>query len=192
MKRYKGLAIAKEIMDKLHNSVERIEIAGSLRRHKEEVGDIELVVIPKFLEMRTLPNINKFDDAMKSLVDLKYFNRNRLNKNNKPLAFGERVYLVNHTKSGEKIDFFVVLPPADFGVIYTIRTGSRDFNIGFMTKIKRNNRKVAQGQLWDTSNSEEDLKIDCPEEEDFFKFAKLRYVEPRKRIGYNDAQEISE
>lgn len=42
-----ALEIAEEIKEALAHHCERIEIAGSIRRKKPEVGDIELLFVPK-------------------------------------------------------------------------------------------------------------------------------------------------
>ena len=46
--------IAEKLVDKLRPACERIEIAGSIRRQKAEIGDIEIVAIPKYLATRNL------------------------------------------------------------------------------------------------------------------------------------------
>ena len=40
-------AIAQEVVEQLRPHCERIVVAGSIRRKKSEVGDIEIVAIPK-------------------------------------------------------------------------------------------------------------------------------------------------
>ena len=41
------LPIAESLVEKLRPACERIEIAGSLRREKAMVGDIEIVAVPR-------------------------------------------------------------------------------------------------------------------------------------------------
>ena len=52
--RARALMLAQGLIETLRPHCERIEIAGSLRRGKPDVGDIELVCIPKADEMRDL------------------------------------------------------------------------------------------------------------------------------------------
>ena len=47
MELQKAKAIAEELKALLEPVCQRVEIAGSIRRQKPEVGDIELLVIPK-------------------------------------------------------------------------------------------------------------------------------------------------
>jgi DNA polymerase/3'-5' exonuclease PolX len=42
-----GLAVAKEICQALQLYTERLEVAGSLRRRKADVGDVELLFVPR-------------------------------------------------------------------------------------------------------------------------------------------------
>lgn len=45
-----ALEVARELCAKLKPVCERLIVAGSLRRRKEEVGDVEIVFIPKMVE----------------------------------------------------------------------------------------------------------------------------------------------
>ena len=50
-----ALAVAKELCDALKPLAEKLIVAGSLRRRKQEVGDVEIVFVPK-IEMRADPS----------------------------------------------------------------------------------------------------------------------------------------
>ena len=43
-----GVKLANEVVALLETSCERLEVAGSIRRQKETVGDVEIVCIPRF------------------------------------------------------------------------------------------------------------------------------------------------
>ena len=45
----KAKAIAEKIKALLESSCERVTVAGSIRRQKPDVGDIELLCIPKYI-----------------------------------------------------------------------------------------------------------------------------------------------
>jgi len=53
-KHHIALEVAERIVAALRPHAERIEIAGSLRRGKPEVHDIDLVVIPRFVSRRSM------------------------------------------------------------------------------------------------------------------------------------------
>lgn len=63
--------LARRIADDLRPVCERVEIAGSVRRRRETVGDIELVVIPKFSAslFPHIPGQNLLDMHLVSLVN---------------------------------------------------------------------------------------------------------------------------
>lgn len=63
MKLEQAQSIAEELRRELEPGCERIEIAGSIRRKKPEVKDIELCLIPKML---TLPNTGQLAMALES------------------------------------------------------------------------------------------------------------------------------
>ncbi len=49
-------AIALRVCERIAPACERVEVAGSIRRGKPQVGDIELVVIPRF-ETKTVDDM---------------------------------------------------------------------------------------------------------------------------------------
>ena len=66
------------------------------------------------------------------------------------------------------VDLFQVIEPAQWGVIFAIRTGPGDFNHLLVTSRYKGgacptNRRVAGGQVWDTSGaSVNDMLLRCP------------------------------
>ena len=68
MKLLAAIKIANRFINLLAHSCEKIQIAGSIRREKNDVGDIEIVAVPK---MADVPTGNLFGDMMKgSLLDI--------------------------------------------------------------------------------------------------------------------------
>lgn len=163
------LPIAQRLLAALAPNCERIELAGSLRRHKPLVGDIELVAIPcrptdllgaplagptyldRFLDDRAVPFTKRGD---------KY----------QQFAYGR------HT-----VDLFLATP-ATWGSIYTIRTGSAEFSKWLVTAqphgaapfglVFQGGRLHAHGRLLAT-----------PEETNVFNALGLAYIEPAERTG---------
>ena len=182
-----GIELAKNIRLMLQPACERVEIAGSLRRMRSEINDIEIIAKPK---------ANPFDQLHLRIVDLvstHSLEHGPKSKDGRKAPCGPRYYrLAIDIHGGQQpttleriqVDIFAVLPPADWGVIYTIRTGSAEFSHWLVTEAFRHGFKVDQGQLWKIHRDEQPWrfeKIPCPEERDFFTALGLSWVEPRDR-----------
>ncbi len=144
--------VAKDFINKLTLYTNKIEIAGSLRRRHEVVGDIEIVAEPRLvwqknsaltgtldyfyfkeLEVDKDENLTCFNythERMKELLQYGLINLNRISKDGKKAPFGKRYYRINYIYKEKEypIDFFVAVPPADYYVILLLRTGSADFS----------------------------------------------------------------
>ena len=153
-------AIAEKLVETMAPYCERIEIAGSIRREKAEVGDIELVAIP-----------NDFADAMlPELLPGARFIKD--GPRYKQIALPE----------GINLDLFLVRPPAQWGVIFLLRTGPADFSQQAVTRkcffqgLLPSDCMVADGQVWRHGKL-----IPMPEEEDFLKLLGLPGLAPKER-----------
>jgi DNA polymerase/3'-5' exonuclease PolX len=151
--------IAKRLVDRLLPYCERIEIAGSIRREKAEVGDIEIVAIP-----------SEFADAMlpELLPGAKFI---KDGTRYKQIALPE----------GIDLDLFLVRPPAQWGVIFLLRTGPAEFSHKVVTKKRMggllpSDCQVANGRVWRNGKL-----IPMPEEEDFLKLLGLPGLAPKER-----------
>jgi DNA polymerase/3'-5' exonuclease PolX len=162
--------IANRLVDELAVYCERIEIAGSLRRLKPEVGDIELVAIPKvetdmFGDVATAHQLDFVDwDAFGSVV-----------KN------GHK-YKQIALKVGVNLDLFIVTPPAQWGVQFMIRTGSAEFSHRLVTPKKYggmmpSNLRVKGGAIWSSNHI-----IETPEEQDVFGLIGVPFIAPELRM----------
>ena len=129
---------AAEIVGLLAPACSRIEIAGSIRRRRPDVGDIEIVCIPTLIpvidqDLFSAPiqgePVNLLDSRCLKLIgdgtlDL------RPDKNGRS-ANGSRYKRLLYRDFG--LDLFIVLPPAQWGVLFTIRTGSAEFSHRLVT-----------------------------------------------------------
>lgn len=109
MKLEEAQVIAERIKAELAPHCERIEIAGSIRRKKPEVGDIEIVAIPKpydigLFESGITPVVNQWEKVKGEL----------------PCKYTQRIL-----PEGIKLDLFFA-EPDNWGLIYAIRTGNAD------------------------------------------------------------------
>lgn len=87
---------------------------------------------------------------------------------------------------GIKLDLFMVLPPAQWGVIFAIRTGPAEFSRWIVTSRPTGalpaGYRVKDGGV--RRNSwEEGFIISMPEEIDFLDFLGLGWIEPGDRFA---------
>ncbi len=175
--------LARDLADDLAPACERIEIAGGLRRRKPDVHDLELVAIPKRLTMPVVNllgtdqvDYNPLDDYLADLVEL-----GRLEKATKN---GPRFKQFRVLPSGIFLDLFIVLPPAQWGVIKTIRTGPAHYSHWLVTRKDRggalpNYLRVKDGAIWPLYD---DLVIETPTEESFFEVLSIPMPDPVDRV----------
>lgn len=157
------------LVECLQPACERIAIAGSLRRKKPEVGDIEIVAIPS-------PVLNLFGEASgETYVDYCLADWGiHLSKNGPKYK---------QWQSGDacQIDLFLATPD-NWGLILMIRTGSADFSKRMMTQrawggYLPDGLKVSDGQVWQMG-----AHVSVPEEADLFALWKMDYIEPGERF----------
>lgn len=164
MKHAEAYKIATRIKAELAPHCERIEIAGSIRRNKPEVKDIEIVAIPKPYE------IGLFESGIASVV-----NNWQKVKGELPCKYTQRIL-----PDGIKLDLFFATPE-NWGLIYAIRTGSAEYSHQVLaTGWVKKGYKSIDGQL--ISNG---YPVIVREEEDLFRLIGLPFIEPEKRNVYS-------
>ena len=194
--------LASLIIGKISQNCVRIEVAGSIRRRKAKINDIELVVIPRVTGMVQQGLIDEVV-GFTLLKNHLFYQLEQLWKdckitkvtNEDPLARWGNEYRKFHfvTKAGVpvKVDLFVTTPEI-WSSIYMIRTGSGEFAEWAVTQREKggglyNNMRQKNGRLWRTAvrpnfRREEDWEaVDAPSEEDWFKEAGIRFIPPEKR-----------
>lgn len=138
--------IADEVMDALWPSTHRIEVAGSIRRGRPDVGDIELVAEPIVSEvpdgMFATTSINRLTEAIDYSVEGGLLANHPTDRKR-----GERYSKVVHRDSGLQVDVFSVLPPASWGVLLLIRTGPADYSHRLVTDARKRGLHVGGGAL---------------------------------------------
>ena len=175
---------ATEIVDILRPYCDRIEIAGGIRREKPEPHDIEIVVKPKFVDAtyglyQPLME-NSFDTYLRQVVLHdggwvgKEFNYGEPDKAGKKAPCGPKYYRLKYR--GEKLDIFAVIPPAEWGCIFAIRTGDADYSHWLVQQGWPKGMKVIDGHL-----ERNGIKVITPEESDFFETLGVKMPEPRFR-----------
>jgi len=172
---------ANMLMHYLEPVCEKIAIAGSIRRGKALVGDIEIVAIPRMYpcEERDLFGVvqgkpfDRIDEAIELANRTESFHANWLVKLNQ----GSRYLKLHDNIMDIQIDLFLVRPPAEWGPIFAIRTGSAAFSKKLVTALHVQKLKCQDGRVIDKKGN----TIACPTEKQFFSLARMRWKEPKDR-----------
>ena len=178
--------VAEEIIYALTPCCARIEIAGSLRRKKPDVGDIEILHIPRFDDIPAPGNLfcQPINLADKIILDLEANGilERRLNSRGRE-AFGPLNKLMRHVASGIPVDLFATTEECWYNAL-VCRTGPADLNKQIAAAA------IAKGWHWNvygpgfsrpagnTRETEAHLVIS---ERDVFEFVGLPYLEPEQR-----------
>jgi DNA polymerase (family 10) len=182
--------VADELVAALAPSCERIEIAGSLRRMKPWVGDIEILYIPRRDEAK-LPG-EMFAQAEQNLADLAIDTLllsgvlvKRTNAKGAEM-FGEKNKFVRHADSGIPVDLFAVTWEYWFNYL-VCRTGGTQTNLAIC------NAAIKRGWKWNPYGAGFSRRSISPEhgrveeivamtsERNVFEFVGLPWREPEER-----------
>jgi DNA polymerase/3'-5' exonuclease PolX len=166
--------LAEKIKGELAPGCERIEVAGSIRRQKPVIGDIELVAIPLFARS-LFPDVNG-----QSLLDIQLGNlveQGRLIPGDKNGQNYKNFYIP--AVDDLKLDLFITSPEY-WPVIFAIRTGSAEFSRRLVTPRNKggflpSHLRVKGGSVWDG-----DKQVELITEADFLELCG-GWVEPEKR-----------
>lgn len=176
--------IAEMLVLQLRDSCERIIIAGSIRRKKANVGDCEILYIPKIADRQNpdslLPEIemvnlaNEQIEAMLKNGCLQKRLNVRLNE-----TWGEKNKLAIHTMSGIPVDLFATDLEC-WNVALVIRTGSRESNLRLTTGAQARGATLhAYGSgITDRYGNH----IQARSEEEVFELCGQPYAQPEFRI----------
>lgn len=155
--------IAEEILEELKPYCESIEIVGSIRRGKEEISDIDLILVANEFEA------GLFQTGVATILD-------RFEKVKGDLVYGQTRNVIRIHPKGIKIDCYFC-ESENYGLIKAIRTGSADFNRNILIPaINRSSYRCIDGYL--TYESE---MVEVREEVDLFRLIGLKYLEPESR-----------
>ena len=168
--------MAEQLTTLLRPSCERIEVAGSVRRKKEMVGDVELLVIPKaavqsplWLEREAL------DSRVMELMEQKILGY-RLNEKGRK-SYGRWNKMLVHVPSGIGVDLFSTTVE-NFGMALMVRTGSAAFVVQFMTRLKSLGKA---GHAYGGISISDGTEMTCPTEEIVFRELLWRFRPPEER-----------
>ena len=160
MKLNQATEIAERVKAQLAPHCDRIEIAGSIRRRKSDVGDIEIVAIPKPYD------VGLFASGIAPIVSAWPKVRGEL-----PCKYTQRTL-----PDGIALDLFFATAE-NWGLIYAIRTGSADYSHRVLAcGWVRNGYKSAGGML-----ARDGVAVPVMEERDLFRLARVKWIPPEDR-----------
>lgn len=163
-------AKAERFMKLIMPFCERAEIAGSIRRQKADIGDIEIVAIP--CEVQD----SLFFDPLRN----RHLILGTLINNLLPIIKAGDRYIQTEYE-GTQIDLFLASPDT-WGCVFTIRTGSAEFSHKLVTKKAYggycpDNLYFHEARIFGRDGE----AYETPEEEDVFELLGLEFIEPSAR-----------
>ena len=178
--RAEAIAVARIIVDFLKPFCERLIVAGSLRRRRTAVGDVEILYVPKYSAepdgLFDTVRVNCVDRRLEQMLQCGTISK-RLNTLGSE-TWGERNKLARHTTSQIPVDLFEATTSNWFNYL-VCRTGSAANN----TRIA----SAAQAKRWKwhpyaagfTDHQGNSVRVES--EQDVFRLAGLPYLEPWQR-----------
>jgi len=178
--------IAESLKAELEPYCERIEIAGSIRRKKPEVKDIEFVCIPKFAEVGT-GQTTLFGGEQTITENLLFGYLTSASKysiekiGDKYCQFNILEERIDDHRRYDKIqvDLFTATEQT-WGYIFLIRTGPADFSKWVVTELKRRGFTPKGGAIYD-EDMYETTPVYTPTEKNVFELLQIHYLEPEDR-----------
>ena len=177
--------IAGELVTLLGVGAERIAVAGSIRRKRPDVGDIELVAIPR-KHIETVPGLLEDErrevDDLALQVDTLLIQGSLFPHPTDPKR-GDRYAKLIHAESGLQLDLFMARRQT-WGIILLIRTGSAKYSLRFVMTARARGHHVAGGELHVGAigcGSSPCTVVPTPEERDVYRALDVPYVPPEQR-----------
>lgn len=171
---------AKKMAEKLRMDLlpfcERAEIAGSIRRQKPEVKDIEIVVIPKIEKQKDLfgqetGSLSLLESNIGKLV---------VEWDAYSLKAGQKYKQIVFPSAEIKLDLFIVTHES-WGVQFTLRTGPANYSHWLVTQKRYGGALPSFAKIEGGRVLVNGKPIDTPEENDFFKFLGIEMPLPNQR-----------
>ena len=161
----KAEAVAERIVDALKPFCDQIEVAGSIRRRCQDVGDIDLVILPKAGQLEAIkercsrPGISVLTNGAQNYLFVWH-------------GIQVDIFFARHEER-DLLD----LRPGNFASLFMCRTGSKQHNIWFCQEALKG------GCFWDPYQGVyrgKDL-LPCATERDLYAAIGQDYIEPEAR-----------
>lgn len=182
-----ALQAAKEICDALKPVCERLTVAGSLRRRKPFVGDVEILFVPRLERLPDLGQTDflaapepKFKNLAEQVIEQLVTRAVIIQRKNKDghIAWGAKNKLALHTTTDVPVDLFTATAENWWNYL-VCRTGGAQNNIRIAS--------AAQKKDWQWNpysagfTDQEGNPVPVTSEQDVFRLVGLPYLEPHER-----------
>lgn len=160
--------VAIELAKDLHPVVTRVKAAGSLRRQRPTVSDLEFVAEPRLVGDLFGGGKPDLEPIRRVVAEWGTVSKN-----------GDRFIQIRHVLGTElTCDLFLVWPPAQWGSILAIRTGPAELGKAAVTRMRALGYVHVDGHVERADTRE---VVPTPTEEDFFRVAGLPCLPPKHR-----------
>lgn len=175
-----ALKVAKELCDRLKPHCEKLIVAGSLRRRKAEVGDVEILYVPRMeerpMDLISTQSVSLADEEISRMLDDGTLTKRQSKTGG--TAWGDKNKLAVH-RSGMPVDLFRTVPESWWNYL-VCRTGPADSNTRIATEAQR------RGYRWNPygigyTNLADGTVTAMDSEEAVFDFVGLPYAQPWER-----------
>lgn len=168
--RARALRLANRLIERIHPWCDRIEIAGSLRREKALVRDVDLVVIPSQIEASDRLFEKRFIRDPRFVAELKHL---QITKGD-PVT-GRQIQISGYP-GWPKIELWIA-DQDNWGYIYALRTGPGDYNKGILVpRLKDKHFMMEKGYLY-----KHGTLVPVPTEAALFQLIGQDYLDPKLR-----------
>lgn len=150
--------------------VQKACLAGSLRRKKETVGDIDIVITA---------NEKNWKKIVKKFIPLPDVDR--------VLASGDTRASVLLKQNNTQVDIRIV-HENEYGAAMLYFTGSREHTIQLRTLAREKSYKINEYGLFDTKNG---MRLAGDTEESIYNVLGLNYIPPEKRLGMGEIEKAT-
>lgn len=177
-----GMTIANGLMDFMRPHCEDgfLTFAGSLRRGKTEVGDVEILYVPKFGDIKKPGEMfcsrgNLADDFLNQLLGVKLEKRPNVNGG---FSWGNENKLALHKATRMPLDLFATTKER-WWVSLVIRTGPKEFNISLIQNARKRGLQLhAYGVFTELDSG---AAIYPKSEREVLELAGMPWIEPKDR-----------
>lgn len=175
-----ALEVAREMCAAIKPICDRLDVAGSLRRMKQEVGDVEIVYIPQFesrpVDMFRRENFDLVTEKLHELMAQGIITK-RPGKDG-VCTWGDMNKFAIHTRTGVPIDFFRTSDEKWFNYL-VCRTGSAETNKRIATAAQAKRLRWLPYGAGFMDDYDRLIKVES--EEDVFRIVGLEFKEPKDR-----------